>query len=585
MALGKDFSGNGNYCTTNNISITAGATYDSMTDVPTLTSATTANYCVLNPLNNTGTTASANLNWNGTDKAILSTTAFPTTGKYYFEATCSTVANFSIIGIANAATYASAFNGVLSSANFRTYNSGGEKANSTRTASWGSTFTSNDIIGVAVDMDNGAIYFAKNNTWQASGVPTSGASKTGAAFTDLTSSGLTWTPFFSATNINGVWIANFGQRPFAYTPPTGFVALNTFNLPNSTIVAGNKQMDISLYSGNNANPRSITGVNLQPDFVWVKQRSSNGGGATFHQLYDSVRGTQKLLRSNTTDAELANPSNGGVQSFDSNGFTIQGSSASLNMNQTGETYVGWQWKAGGTAVTNTAGSISAQVSANPTAGFSIVTYTGTGSAATVGHGLGVAPRMVIVKCRSNAISAPAWPVWHTSIPASNYLDLQTTIASSTASSVWNSTLPTSSVFSIGTTSSCNSSGFTYVAYCFAQIAGYSAFGSYNSNASADGPFVYLGFRPRWLMIKKATGSVNANSGWYIYDTARGTINVMGPTLRADLSEAESTFNSIDFLSNGFKIRAVDIGINSSTSGDTYIYMAFAENPFRNALAR
>jgi hypothetical protein len=582
--MGKDYSGNGNNWTPNNISVTAGVTYDSMLDVPTLYADGgngRGNYCVLNPLNNTGTTASANLNWNGTDKAILSTIAFPTTGKYYFEATCSTVANFSIIGIANSAIYASAFNGVISSANFRTYNSGGEKADSTRTASWGSTFTNNDIIGVAVDMDNGAIYFAKNNTWQASGVPTSGASKTGAAFTDLTSSGLTWTPFFGATNINGVWIANFGQRPFTYTPPTGFVALNTQNLPTPTISNGATVMAATLYQADGANSKTINnavnGVSMQPDLVWIKSRSN----AESHVLWDALRSNNQL-GSNTTAAEAAM---GQLTSLNSNGFTVGYGAGQVNFST--YTYVGWQWKAGGTTSSNTSGSITSTVSVNATAGFSVVTYTGTGVAATIGHGLGVAPSMMIIKSRPTA--STSWIVYHSSISPTNLLTLQTTAAQQNLPLYFNSTAPTSSVFSIGSAANTgvdlNVNGSTYVAYCFAAVAGYSAFGSYTGNGSTDGPFVYLGFRPRWLMIKRSS-SASVTYGWQMYDTSRQPVNTASsdPNLWADTSAAEGTGNyTFDLLSNGFKLRSS--GVNENASGNTYIYAAFAENPFKLSLAR
>jgi hypothetical protein len=352
-------------------------------------------------------------------------------------------------------------------------------------------------------------------------------------------------------------------------------------MPTPTIPDGELFMNATLYTGNGGT-QTITngaaGQSFQPDFVWLKSRSGAGNSS----LTDSVRGVNSQLFSNLTDAQGSQTDQ--VTALNSNGFSLGANVAgtgSTNVNTV--TYVGWQWKAGGAAVTNTAGTISSQVSANTTSGFSVVTYTGTGSNATVGHGLGVAPSMVIVKCRSNAISAPAWPVWHTTIPASNYLDLQTTIASSTASSVWNSTLPTSSVFSIGTTSSCNSSGFTYVAYCWAQIAGYSAFGSYTGNGSTDGPFVYLGFRPRFIMLKVASGGTG---NWEIFDTSRNTYNQADLLLLPSSSNAESAaYGSyyVDFLSNGFKIRGSGAGFNGS--GEGMIYACWAENPFKYSNAR
>jgi hypothetical protein len=578
VGLGKDTSGNGNYWTTNNISITAGVTYDSMTDVPTLTSATAANFAVLNPLNNSGTLANANLTWNGTDRAALGTMALPITGKYYFEATCTTVGNFSIIGIADG--QAASFNGVLSSANFRTYNSGGEKADSTRTASWGSTFTSGDVIGIAVDMDNGAIYFAKNNTWQASGVPTSGASKTGAAFTDLISSGKTWVAFVSSTNNNGVWNANHGQRPFTYTPPTGFVALNTFNLPTSTIVKGNTVMDATLWAGNNASPRSITNdAAFKPDLVWIKNRSN----VQWHNLVDSVRGVNRDLFSNSTNAEALNDTTGTVSAFNTGGFSVSaGTSDSSDVNATGNNYVGWQWQAGqGTNTTNTNGTITSSVSVNASAGFSVVTYTGTGANATVGHGLGVAPQMVIIKGRGNADN---WIVYNSYIatPTTHALILNSSTTPDNDPTYFNSTAPTSSVFSVGTDASTNQNTIGFVAYCWSQIAGFSSFGKYAGNSSTDGPFVYLGFRPKYVLIKNITVSQN----WVVIDSARSPYNPEDAVLLPNTSDSEASgggFYLIDMLSNGFKLRTSWVGLNGS--GENYVYIAYAENPFKNSLAR
>jgi hypothetical protein len=380
--------------------------------------------------------------------------------------------------------------------------------------------------------------------------------------------------FGNATGGN-VINANFGQRPFAYTPPTGFVALNTFNLPTPTIGAtastqANKYMDATLYTGNGSTQTVTNSGGMQPDFVWYKSRVSS---IYNHGLFDSVRGTTKQLFSNTTGAE---GTFSGVTAFNSNGFSL-GSDAGGNNNT--DNYVAWQWRASNaTAVTNTAGSITSTVSANTSAGFSVVTYTGTGASATIGHGLGVTPAMIIFKNRGSAFN---WRVWHKSLSnlAQSYLSLNLTNAATTDASIWNNTAPTSTVFSVGADASVNESAKSSVAYCFSEVAGYSKFGSYTGNNSTDGPFVFTGFRPRYVMIKRT----DSTSSWAIFDTSRNTFNVTDNNLFANLSDAESTFTVLDILSNGFKIRTTLAGSNAS--GGTYIYMAFAENPFKYSLAR
>jgi hypothetical protein len=276
------------------------------------------------------------------------------------------------------------------------------------------------------------------------------------------------------------------------------------------------------------------------------------------------------LVSNATSAETTQAT--GLTAFGSTGFTV---GALAKMNTSAATYVAWQWKAGGTAVSNTAGSITSSVSANVAAGFSVVTYTGTGANATVGHGLGVAPSMMIVKSRSATFT---WRVYHTSIGNGNVLYLSATDASTAESTAWNSTTPTSSVFSVGTGNGTNASAGTYVAYCFAPVAGYSAFGSYTGNGSADGPFVYTNFQPRFIMVKRT----DSTSDWYIWDTSRDTYNVETNTLLPNSSAAETSATSIDGLSNGFKCRSSTV-VNAS--GGTYIYACFASNPTKYANAR
>ena len=559
VGLGQDFSGNANFWVTTNISTTSGTTYDAMTDSPTNTSATVSNYCVVNPLTivsgNTISNGNLTISGNGTTYNNTSTIAV-TSGKWYYEVSVPSAGNY-YIGIGTSDGQAANF-----SSQYVTYRSGTGYKNITGTQTvYGATYTTGDTIGVAFDLDAGTIEFYKNNSNQGSiSLPSS-----------------TINSWYPVMYVNGTIHLNFGQQPFTYTPPTGFVRLNTYNLPDSTIKKGNSYMDATLYTGTAAS-RSITNAaSFRPDFVWIKGRSI----VVDNDLFDSVRGVNLFLISNSNAAEGNNPNT--LTAFNSNGFNL-GTSAFTN--SSGATFVAWQWQAGSSTVTNTSGTISAQVRANTTTGFSILTYTGTGANATVGHGLGVAPKMVIVKKNiiASGGTATAWIVWHTGISNTQYLMLNVTDAVATNTTVWNSISPTSTVISVGTNIQTNRSTDGYVAYCWAEIAGFSKFGSYTGNGSADGPFVYLGFRPKFIIYKRT----NSTGSWGIFDTSRNTYNLSTNVLYANLADAEYTstgagFDNIDILSNGFKPRQTNSGINAS--GSTYIYAAFAENPFKNALAR
>jgi hypothetical protein len=351
----------------------------------------------------------------------------------------------------------------------------------------------------------------------------------------------------------------------------------TYAIPNGRTV-----MDATLYTGNGyptAGTQTITNndsgtVGFKPDLIWIKSRSAAGA----HSLTDSVRGTNSQLFSNLTNAQESNTDQ--VTAININGFLLgTNTTGTGSTNVNGVTHVAWQWQAGqGTNTTNTTGTITSTVSVNPTAGFSIATYTGTGVNATIGHGLGAAPQMIIAKPRS---ASGGWPVYHVSLGNTGRMYLESTAANSPWAPIWNSTSPTSTVFSVGTGTDANTNGYTYVAYCWAPVPGFSQFGSYTGNASADGPFVYLGFRPKFVMIKNSSSA----SDWLLLDTSRNTYNVANAALFADLSNAEDTSVSfLDILSNGFKVRfAGGAGINAS--GATFIYAAFAENPFKYANAR
>jgi len=573
--LGKDFSGNNNLWATNNISITSDVTYDSMTDSPTLTSATTANYAVLNPLDNRLVTiTNANLNATSTtggDHACRST-FWLTTGKWYWEVTRvaeSITTDGNTVGVANASQSLTAGNVFNTSTNIWGMSlATGNKHGNAASVAYGSTIAVGSVVGIAYDADAQKIWFRNASGYFASGDPVAG---TNAAFTNTTgATGVSPYVYKGATGSTIDYAHNFGQRAFSYTPPTGFNRLNTFNLPDSTIKKGNSYMDATLWTGTGV-AQSITNAgSFKPDFVWVKQRSSTEN----HQLADTVRGYDKYLNSHLTDVEATNTNR--VTSFNSNGFSI-GTATSVNSNT--NTYVGWQWQAGSSTVTNTSGTISAQVRANTTTGFSIVTYTGTGANATVGHGLGVAPKMVIVKDRSDAQN---WAVYHSSLANTQFLLLNSSAAAATGATYWNSTSPTSTVFSIGTIQAVNKNTDSFVAYCWAEIAGFSNFGSYTGNGSADGPFVYTGFRPKFVMWKRTDSTTSAN--WWMEDSTRNTFNPTGLDLQANAANAEANNSPVlDFLSNGYKIRTTLAGTNAS--GSKYIYIAFAETPFKNSLAR
>jgi hypothetical protein len=339
-----------------------------------------------------------------------------------------------------------------------------------------------------------------------------------------------------------------------------------------TIKKPNQHFDATTYTGTGATQVVTNSGSMKPDLVWLKSRSN----ARDHRLMDTVRGINLGLQSNLTSAEFTGTA---LSSINSNGFTLN---TTDNQNVSSESYIGWQWKAGeGTTTVNTSGTISSNVSVNATAGFSVVTYTGNATTgATVGHGLGVAPSWIIIKSR-NAVDT--WRVYHASLGNTKYINLNDTSGAGTASTVWNNTSPTSSVFTLGNESSVNGSGQTQVAYCWAEIEGFSKFGSYTANGSVNGPFVYLGFRPKFILTKKS----NDTGRWGIWDSLRSApYNSQDGLISPDVSDAEyvnATYTPIDFLSNGFKIR--NTGSESNQSTDTYIYMAFAESPFKYSNAR
>jgi hypothetical protein len=588
--VGKDTSGNNNHWTPNNISTTNDTTYDLMLDVPTQwaprdgSANVRGNYATLNPVgrayggnSNYGSFTNGNLSFatTGNPSHAWGTMEIPSDSSqgYYWEAVCTSMDNArtyvglmdptaAISASSDGASYSWPYKYLWERSGYYFNNLQTDGNNSGR-GQLGGGYAANDVVMIAYK--NGSLWFGKNGTWIDSANPAAG---TGFLDNNIDTT-KKWLPYFG---YNSNWTVNFGQRPFTYTPPAGFKSLCTTNLPTPTIgatvaTAANKYFDATLYTGTGATLSVTNAGGFQPDFVWLKSRSA----VTNHQLFDAVRGATKVLTTSVlTEAEQTAANT--LTSFNSSGFTIGTNTA---INTSSSTYVGWQWKAGSSTVTNTTGTISAQVCANPTTGFSIITYAGNSTDfQTVGHGLGITPQMVIVKGRT---STNYWPVWHTSLPSFTYnLYLNTTDNQQSDGQFTSTSSTTVGVRNGGST---NQVGTDFLMYCWAPIAGYSAFGSYTGNGSANGPFVYTGFKPRFIMIKRFDGGVTS---WYIVDTAINTYNEALKTNYPNLANAEGTnANFCDFLSNGFKIRESGI----AASGASYLYAAWAENPFKNSLAR
>jgi hypothetical protein len=602
--LGADTSGNGNNWTPNNLSVIAGAGNDSLVDTPTNSGTDTGvggevrgNYCTLNPLNNNaGSLENGNLLSNSTTahRGVSGTIAMPAGGKYYFEGTSASWTSPPFFGVADPkyALYAGTTtgpNGVGVAAAFQGYRADGQlyDGNIGATA-YGASWGIGDIIGVAYDGTTGQLTFYKNGVSQ------------GVAATLSTS--VNWLPV--VTTYDGNCTVNFGQRPFAYTAPSGFKALCTQNLPDPVVAQPSTVFDVKLWTGTGAT-QSITNVGFNPDFLWIKSRSPGYN----HHIYDSVRGIDKFLRTNQTQSEFTVSPLDQITSLNANGFTLGADSSSpgnFEVNQLNTTYVGWLWDAGGEPTTNNvagagnvptagsakvnganmttalAGSIAAtRLSVNTSAGFSIVTFNmGPANTYTVDHGLNVAPEFIITKSRGpNAFN---WYVYHKTLGTSQVISLNSANPASASSNVWSSTAPSSTVFGIvsGQTQPANDN---IVAYCFAPVAGYSNAFTYSGNGSSDGPMVSLGFRPKLLLIKRSDSSAE----WKLLDTVRSSGgNVVDDILYPDGTYTEGSNDAnhaYDFLSNGFKVRTTHP--TSNASGGTYIGFAWAESPFKYARTR
>ena len=679
--LGKDNSGNSNNFTPNNFSVADGIDGYSFADTPT------NNFCTLNPLvrsQSAQSLANGNLQRSGNARKCVGTFLLKN-NKYYFEVKVEDGNGNAAIGVTQADTDLRDRDNTEAAAYFP---NGEYKIEGSGQTSGFSTYGNGDIIGVAIDttLSTPKVWFAKNNTWQGTGDPsTTGYSlTTGKDYVfniDHASSG-------SSTTATAFFGGHKGE--FNYTPPTGFVAASSANLPDPTILLPNKHFDTTLYTGNNSS-QEISTLNFQPDWLWFKSRSST----SWHALFDSVRGRGQGLASNNSNSEYTSSASNDLVSFDDDGFTLGSNQNWGSVNGSGNSIVTWAWNGGDTdgktytvtvvsdsgnkyrfdgfgtsAVTldlaeggtyifdqsdssnsghplrfsttsdgthgsgseyttgvttsgtpgssgakttivvaasaptlyyycsvhsgmggqantnstlgssNFDGTIQSTVKANSTAGFSIITYTGNGSnSSTVGHGLGVTPDAVIIKRRDGSGS---WIFESPHTYNGRGMYLNSTNGSNTAGPDTTSRSSTLVTFvdSGDTNRRVNINGETYVMYCFSNVASYSKIGSYTGNGNADGTFVFTGFRPAWIMVKRTDSSPH---DWFIWDNKRPEFNVNNILIRPNTSGGEQTYTSIDILSNGFKARSTDGDFNGS--GGSIIYLAFAEAPFRNARAR
>jgi hypothetical protein len=541
--IGYDSSGAANHMTTSGVSVTAGTTFDQMTDTPTL------NYCVLNPVNPTGSTLSnANLSASipFATNSIVKGTFSASSGKWYWEVTVTSggVGTVGALVDGAAETY---YPGYTSSDGI-SYPSGGGVYRGGAPIQTYNSFTTNDVIGVALDLDNGKIFFSKNGTWQGSSDPAAGTNP--AASTGI--AGKTWNVANGNNSASAAGHAfNFGARPFAYSPPTGFAALNTRNLPTPSIKRSRQYFDTRLRTGTGA-AASVADLEFAPDLVWIKSRSA----ATTHNLFDTSRGAQKGVQTTGPNAEFTDANS--LSAFGSNGYSLGTDASSRGVNVNTATYFDWALKSGSAP------------------GFNITLFTGDGTGArTINHGLGVTPQLMLVRGRD----ARVWAGWHKNLTsAAYYVDLGTVAAEAVDTTMFDSAAPGASSFRVGSYNNANL--VNYLAYLFTEVPGFSRIGVYTGNASTDGPFVWCGFKPKFVMVKAR----DAATGWFIANPSNSANEVIQRVFADGANAEASNIYGLDLLAGGFKVRA-PTGYSLNNSGISYLFIAFAEVPFKYARAR
>ena len=577
-ALGIDKSPNGNDFATNNFSVTAGSGNDSFIDTPT------NNFCTLNHLDKSDSADVQNggltLYNNANDQAATGTFGV-TSGKWYWEIVMNSnepevgIAHFKMplsnksVSVPADGQIALIVTGADSNSNFLRVNG------STTSGSGISGQSGPGTIGIALDMDNKKIWFTNTSgSYFNSGNPVTGNNPA----VDFSSTGhypAGVTPFVSLYQGANIQTSmNFGQRAFGYTAPEGYKTLSSQNLrdhlitSNTPILNPKEHFAAVTYTGAQSST-NITGLLFEPDMIWCKSRTQ----AYSHYIFDRLRGfdgSHLIPNSNAAEGPSGSDATalGGAHA---SGFFISSASGISDTYQAPNNYVAWCWKAGGAAVTNNDGNTTSQVSVNREAGFSIVTYAGTGQPRTIGHGLGKKPAWIMSKSRD---SADDWMVWHQNIHTSNIgnysIALNSTGGRDNASQYWYDSEPTSTVFTRGN----YSSGDDMIAYCWAEIPGYSKFGNYTGNGNSNGPFIHLGFRPAWFMLRR----VDSGDNWIVKDSARNTTNDvyfnLNPNSNGVQNGSAGNVTTADFVSNGFKLRGSDSGVNSN--GGDFVFMAFAE---------